>query len=89
MTAGGVICNGRRRRWSLATLQLTSSRWRQQHQQRLGATGALSEWWVFIARWPQHITHWLHDFSLGQHRFSPLPTYQFPNETVTVWSYLD
>jgi len=75
--------------WHHHPLSEWAQQWRSTLSERLGAVGERSSWWPFVWKWPTHIRTWLTSFRAGTHQFSPMTTYSFPGETITVWCYLD
>ena len=75
--------------WHRHPLNEWAQQWRSTLSERLGAVGERSSWWPFVWKWPTHIHAWLTSFRAGLHRFSPMITYGFSDETMTVWCYLD
>ncbi|HXH55246.1 MAG TPA: reverse transcriptase domain-containing protein [Gammaproteobacteria bacterium] len=51
--------------------------------------GDRSPFWIFIHDWPKEKIKCLLDFMAGTYHFEPLTTYVMPDETITVWSYID
>ena len=51
--------------------------------------GARSPFWIFIHDWPKEKIKRLADFITGTYHFQPMMTYTMPDETITVWSYID
>jgi len=49
----------------------------------------VSPWWRFLFDWDTSINRWIEEFIAGEHVFSPMKTYSFPTEPITLWSCED
>ena len=51
--------------------------------------GDKSPWWWFLFSWPKEMHGKITDFIAGTYKFSPMQTYFLPEETITIWNYVD
>jgi RNA-directed DNA polymerase len=76
-------------RWNFKSLAAFLSKSLKTLSARKKLIGDLSYWWPFIYSWPKQRDLFLTSFIEGTYKFEPLKTYETPEETLVVWSYLD
>lgn len=75
--------------WYILYLLRKAFAWFKRMRKQKKTAGDKSSWWHLAANWCARLLLWLKDFKHGSYQFSPLMQYQFKNEIVQVWSYLD
>ena len=75
--------------WYILYLLRKAFAWFKRMRKQKKTAGDKSSWWHLAANWCASLLLWLKDFKHGSYQFSPLMQYQFKNEIVQVWSYLD
>ena len=75
--------------WIYIALLETALGWQRLLRRRLCLATAQSSWWSFVWDWKKLLRTWLATFMQGDHQFAPIIEYQFKDEIVRVWSYLD
>ena len=75
--------------WYILYLLRKAFAWFKRMRKQKKTAGDKSSWWHLAANWCARLPLWLKDFKHGSYQFSPLMQYQFKNEIVQVWSYLD
>ncbi len=76
-------------RWDFNALLSLAHDWKNKKIAQKYAWGELSPWWSFIFEWDTSISEWLQLFIKGRYQFSPLKTYCFAEEAVTLWNCSD
>ena len=75
--------------WDISLLSHRADAWSQRQAIKHGAIDECSQWWPFIWDWKENSGSWIKEFSVGSHTFSPMLQYNFSDEVVRVFSFLD
>ena len=79
----------RKCQWTAFVLLQKANEWYFCLRARSRGWSDSNPWWIFIWYWRSYITIWIKEFIVGGYQFSPMIQYQFADEVVRVWSYLD
>ncbi len=76
-------------RWDFSALRSSASIWKKERLAKKHAWGEQSPWWRFLFDWNTSINRWIEKLIAGEYVFSPLKTYSFPTEPITLWTCED
>lgn len=78
-----------RGQWNAQLLSQRADVWRRRKSKKFRVVGEHSQWWPFIWDYKENNVRWLEEFRIGVHKFSPMIQFNFPDEVVQVFSFLD